>query len=74
VKYWDTPIIIVERERFWETAGVYFLSNIISLLGQRETAFSSFLLPRKLAWELSALELQLILVPRLPITAPFMTM
>ena len=42
MKYWDTPIIIVERERFWETAGVHFLSNIISLLGQRETAFSSF--------------------------------
>ena len=74
MKYWDNPIIIVERERFWETAGVYFLSNIISLLGQRETAFSSFLLLRKLASEPSALELQFILASRLPITAPFMAM
>jgi hypothetical protein len=34
VKYWDNPIIIGEMERFWGTAGVYFLPNIVSLLGK----------------------------------------
>jgi hypothetical protein len=34
VKYWDKPLIIGKRERFWGTAGVYLLPNIVSLLGK----------------------------------------
>ena len=35
MKYWDIPILIGERERFWGTAGVYLLHNIDSLLRKR---------------------------------------
>jgi len=37
MKYWDNPILTNrENKRFWGTAGVYILSNIISLLRKKK--------------------------------------
>jgi hypothetical protein len=29
VKYWDNPIIIREKERYWEAIGAYFFPILI---------------------------------------------
>ena len=37
MKYWDNPILTNrENKRYWGTAGVYILSNIISLLRKKK--------------------------------------